>query len=294
MAWQRVSLRVPAGDAEQLSDALLEAGALSVDVADAAAGTADEHPLFGEPGADPAAVWADNVVTALFSTDIDAAQRVRAACQEAGVSAEPVMETVEEQDWVRLTQDQFAPIRVSERLWIVPTWREPVDPRALNLRLDPGLAFGTGSHPTTRLCLRWLEQHLAAGRSVIDYGCGSGVLAIAAKLLGAGPVTGVDIDPQAIVASRANATMNGVTARFEEPERFAPEPADVVVANILSNPLRMLAPLICGLARSGGAVVLSGILAAQRELVSDAYRPWLALEPAQEEEGWVCLWGIKR
>jgi ribosomal protein L11 methyltransferase len=294
MAWQRVSLRVPAGDAERLSDVLLEAGALSVDVADAAAGTAEEEPLFGEPGAEPCAAWRDNIVTALFSPEADVAALLKLACSSAGVSAQPTVETIEEQDWVRLTQDQFAPIRVSERLWIVPTWCEPVDPRALNLRLDPGLAFGTGSHPTTRLCLRWLETHVVPGASVVDYGCGSGVLAIAARLLGAGDVSGVDIDPQAIVASRANAAMNNVIAHFDEPERFSPAPADIVVANILSNPLRVLAPLICGLARTGGAVVLSGILAAQQELVAEAYRPWLELQPANEEEGWVCLWGYKR
>jgi ribosomal protein L11 methyltransferase len=291
MAWQRVALRVPAEDAERVSDALLEAGALSVDVADAAAGHAHERPLFGEPGAESAGAWDDNEVTALFAPDVDAGATVRAAL---GLDAEPDVSTVEEQDWVRLTQDQFAPIAVTSRLWIVPTWCELVDRTALNLRLDPGLAFGTGSHPTTRLCLRWLDRHLVAGASVIDYGCGSGVLAIAAKLLGAGTVTGVDIDPQAVVASRDNAARNGVTATFSEPDSFAPAPADVVVANILSNPLRVLAPLICGLARSGGAVVLSGILAAQRELVADAYRPWLDLQPAEEEEGWVCLWGLKR
>ncbi|MBX9631346.1 MAG: 50S ribosomal protein L11 methyltransferase [Burkholderiales bacterium] len=291
MAWQRVALRVPAEDAERVSDALLEAGALSVDVADAAAGHAHERPLFGEPGGEPAGAWDDNEVTALFAPDVDAGATVRAAL---GLDAEPDVSTVEEQDWVRLTQDQFAPIAVTSRLWVVPTWCEPVDRAALNLRLDPGLAFGTGSHPTTRLCLRWLDRHLVAGASVIDYGCGSGVLAIAAKLLGAGMVTGVDIDPQAVVASRDNAARNGVTATFSEPDAFAPAPADVVVANILSNPLRVLAPLICGLARSGGAVVLSGILAAQRELVADAYRPWLDLQPAEEEEGWVCLLGLKR
>jgi ribosomal protein L11 methyltransferase len=294
MTWQRVSLRVPARDAGRLSDILLEAGALSVDVADAAAGTPDEQPLFGEPGADPGAAWADNVVTALFTRDADARAVVAAACAATGVSATLTVESVEDQDWVRLTQDQFAPIRVSARLWIVPTWCEPADPGALNLRLDPGLAFGTGSHPTTRLCLRWLESHVRPGSTVIDYGCGSGVLAIAARMLGAGSVAGVDIDPQAIVASRANAALNGVTASFGEPGHLAPAPADIVVANILSNPLRVLAPLICGLARSGGAVVLSGILAAQRELVADAYRPWLELQPACEEEGWVCLWGVRR
>ena len=291
MAWQRVALRVPAEEAERVSDALLEAGALSVDVADAAAGHAHERPLFGEPGGESAGAWDDNEVTALFAPDVDAGATVRAAL---GLDAEPAVSTVEEQDWVRLTQDQFAPIAVTARLWIVPTWCEPVDRTALNLRLDPGLAFGTGSHPTTRLCLRWLDSHLVSGASVIDYGCGSGVLAIAAKLLGASAVTGVDIDPQAVIASRDNAARNGVTATFSEPDAFATAPADVVVANILSNPLRVLAPLICGLARNGGAVVLSGILAAQRELVADAYRPWLDLQPAEADEGWVCLWGIKR
>lgn len=291
MAWQRVALRVPAEDAERVSDALLEAGALSVDVADAAAGLAHERPLFGEPGGHATGAWDDNHVTALFAPDVDVDAAVRAVL---GPDAHPEISAVEEQDWVRLTQDQFEPIAVTPRLWIVPTWHEPVDPAALNLRLDPGLAFGTGSHPTTRLCLRWLDRHLAAGASVIDYGCGSGVLATAARLLGAGPVTGVDIDPQAVVASRDNAARNGVAATFFELDDFAPPPADVVVANILSNPLRVLAPLICGLARSGGAVVLSGILSAQRDLVAEAYRPWLELQPAEEEEGWVCLWGIKR
>jgi ribosomal protein L11 methyltransferase len=291
MAWQRVALRVPAEDAERVSDALLEAGALSVDVADAAAGLAHERPLFGEPGGATTGAWDDNQVTALFAPDVDVDAAVHAVL---GPDVHPEVSAVEEQDWVRLTQDQFEPIAVTPRLWIVPTWHEPVDPQALNLRLDPGLAFGTGSHPTTRLCLRWLDRHLAAGACVIDYGCGSGVLAIAARLLGAGAVTGVDIDPQAVIASRDNAARNGVAATFLEPDDFSPPPADVVVANILSNPLRVLAPLICGLARCGGAVVLSGILSAQRELVADAYRPWLDLRPAEEEEGWVCLWGIKR
>lgn len=294
MAWLRVGVRVPARDAETLSEILLEAGALSVDVADAAEGTDREQPLFGEPGSEPAAAWADNLVTALFAIETDGAALVRAACSSLGVSPELEIAKVEDEDWVRLTQDQFAPIRLSERLWIVPTWREPVDPNALNLRLDPGLAFGTGSHPTTRLCLRWLEAHVGPGDSVIDYGCGSGVLAIAARMLGAGPVTGVDIDPQAVTASRANAELNNVIAHFDEPEQFSPARADIVVANILSNPLRVLAPLICGLAREGGCVVLSGILAAQRELVAEAYRPWLELQPVLEEEGWVCLWGFRR
>ncbi len=295
MAWLSIRLYAEARTTEAIADALIEAGALSVSCDDADAGTPDEAAQFAEPGMPPAQPWRRNLLTALVEANADP-QSIVAQAASACAIAPPSFETsiVEDEDWVRRTQVQFEPIRITDCLWVVPSWCEPPDRSAVNISIDPGLAFGTGSHPTTRLCLRWLEEHLAAGSSVIDYGCGSGVLAIAAKLLGAGPVTGVDIDPQAIVASRANAAMYGVAARFEEPERFAPEPADVVVANILSNPLRMLAPLICGLARSGGAVVLSGILAAQRELVSDAYRPWLALEPAQEEEGWVCVWGIKR
>ncbi|MEO8039167.1 MAG: 50S ribosomal protein L11 methyltransferase [Betaproteobacteria bacterium] len=294
MAWQRVTLRVPAGRAERISDALLEAGALSVDVADAAAGTDGERPLFGEPGSDPAVEWADNVVTALFALGLDVPGIAAVVCGTAGIAADATLETVEDQDWVRLTQDQFEPIAVSARLWIVPTWCAPVDGDAINLRLDPGLAFGTGSHPTTRLCLRWLDAHLAAGASVLDYGCGSGILAIAAKLLGAGEVWGVDIDPQAVAASRSNAALNEVEAAFCGPDCGARSSVDVVLANILSNPLRVLAPLICGCARPGGAVVLSGILAAQHELVAESYRPWLDLEPAIEDDGWVCLWGLKR
>lgn len=295
MDWQRLRLRVPAARAEQISDALLEAGALSVDLADANADTPGERALFGEPGMTLPVAWDDNLVTALFPGDADVARCLGDACAAAGIApSNAEIDTVPEQDWVRLTQGQFSSIRISGRLWIVPTWCTPDDPAALNLRLDPGLAFGTGSHPTTRLCLRWLDARLAPGASVVDYGCGSGVLAIAAKLLGAGEVIGVDIDPQAVAASRANAALNRVDIRFCEPEAFSPQPSDVVVANILANPLCVLAPLIVSCVRPGGAVVLSGILAAQRELVESAYRSWLALEPPLEEDGWVCVWGIKR
>ncbi|MCW5624053.1 MAG: 50S ribosomal protein L11 methyltransferase [Burkholderiales bacterium] len=295
MDWLRVRLHVTADEAEALADAWLEQGALSVDVADARAGTMDEHPLFGEPGSEQGARWPDSILTALLPGDADALASVQAACEAAGLDGrEALIDRLPEQDWVRLTQSQFEPIRVSDRLWIVPTWCEPPDPAAISLRLDPGLAFGTGSHPTTRLCLRWLDAHLRPGASVIDYGCGSGILAIAARRLGAGSVTGVDIDPNAVRASIANAAHNGVDATFVEPDAFHAPPADVVVANILSNPLRVLAPLIAGLARPGGAVVLSGILAAQAELVAAAYADRVALEPPIEDDGWICLWGRRR
>lgn len=292
--WQRVGVVVRAEVAERLSDALLEAGALSVDAADAAAGTPDEQPVFGEPGAD-ATVWPETTVSALFGGDVDATAAMHAACAAIGIDAPPVSaESVGDQDWVRLTQSQFEPIRISDRLWIVPTWCEPPAPDAVVLRLDPGLAFGTGSHPTTRLCLQWLDRHLRPGERVLDYGCGSGILAVTAGLLGAGPITGVDIDPQAVSASRDNAIANGVVATFHEPDDAPIAPADVVVANILANPLRVLAPLICGLAKSGGRIVLSGILADQAESVREAYRPHVDFAAPLEDEGWVCLWGTRR
>ena len=297
MDWQRLRLRVAAVDAEAIADALLEAGALAVDLADADAGTAAERPLFGEPGSDPHSAWDDNLVAGLFAGDADLGPVVAGIRESTGRSVAAVdIETVPERDWVRHTQGQFAPIPISPRLWIVPTWCEPPDANAIAIRLDPGLAFGTGSHATTRLCLRWLDRHLTRGATVIDYGCGSGVLAIAARLFGAGRVVGVDIDPQAVAASRANAERNGVEALFLDAGDDAATlaPADVVVANILANPLRVLAPLICGRCRPGGAVVLSGILATQWQDVAAAYEPWLEIEPVIEDEGWVCLWGIRR
>lgn len=297
MDWQRLRVRVAAADAETIADALLEAGALAVDLADADAGTDAERPLFGEPGSDPLGAWDDNLVSGLFDGDVDLEPVVAAIRAGAGPAIAALdIEPVPERDWVRHTQSQFEPIAISPRLWIVPTWCEPPADARIVIRLDPGLAFGTGSHATTRLCLRWLDQHLTPGVSVIDYGCGSGVLAIAARLFGAGTVVGIDIDPQAVIASRANAESNGVDAVFLDADATAAglAPADVVVANILSNPLRVLAPLIAGLCRSGGAVVLSGILASQWQSVAAAYEPWIDLEPVIEDEGWVCLWGTRR
>jgi ribosomal protein L11 methyltransferase len=209
---------------------------------------------------------------------------------------------LEESDWVRLTQSQFDPIRISQRLWIVPTWHTPTDPTAINIALDPGLAFGTGSHPTTRLCLRWLDANIKGGESVLDYGCGSGILAIAAIKLGSGSAIGVDLDAQAVVASRDNALANQVRADFYLPEA-CPELGrrgvslsqyDVVVANILTNPLRALAPLLAGATKTGGRIVLSGILAEQAEEVMRIYAQWFDLAPAVLEDGWCCLSGAKR
>jgi ribosomal protein L11 methyltransferase len=304
VSWLTLSVRAEADYAEALSEALLARGALSVDMLDADADTPDEQAIFGEPGEPTSAVWQHNLVNALFESDADVAGILQSSCTELGIATLPEhhIASLEESDWVRLTQAQFDPIRISQRLWIVPTWHTPSDPTAINIVLDPGLAFGTGSHPTTRLCLRWLDENIKRGETVLDYGCGSGILAIAAMKLGAGSATGVDVDAQAVIASRDNALANQVLADFYLPEA-CPELGrrgitlsqyDVVVANILTNPLRALAPLLAGATTTGGRIVLSGILAEQAEEVMRIYAQWFDLAPAVLEDGWCCLSGMKK
>ncbi|MFZ5558933.1 MAG: 50S ribosomal protein L11 methyltransferase [Pseudomonadota bacterium] len=293
-AWQAASLVVDAAAVERLGDALLEAGALAVDVADPQAGGDAATPLDEGPE-DLFPLWPRCRLTALFAADADAGAAIAAAALAAGLAEPPPFESwaVAEQDWVRLTQAQFPPQRVSGRLWIIPTWHEPPDPAAVNIRLDPGLAFGTGSHPTTRLCLRWLDAVVHGGEHVIDYGCGSGILAVAALKLGAASALGVDIDPQAVRASRANAELNGVAAGFRLPDRPLNVTADIVVANILANPLKVLAPAIAPLVAAGGHLALAGILTPQAEDVARAYRNWLGLDIWAEQDGWVLLAGTR-
>ena len=290
--WLSLKLAADGDRAEALSDALMEAGALSVSIEDRDAGTEAEAPQFGEPGLDDPKAWSRNWVVALLEAQAD----IPALLARLGLPAdtERVVETVAEQDWVRLTQSQFEPIPISERLWIVPSWHAAPDPEALTLVLDPGLAFGTGSHPTTRLCLRWLEQNLKGGESVLDYGCGSGILAIAARKLGAGRVQGTDLDPQAITASRDNAERNQVEASFCLPDALPAGIFDVLVANILTNPLKALMPLLAARVRPGGRIALSGILTEQADEILALYGGAFAMTRWGEDEGWVCLAGVKR
>src|SRR4029079_8750222 len=272
-----------------------EWGSFAVEFTDAAAGTERESPIFGEPGEDLSPAFNSNRMMALFGSDTDVPAVLRSAAVGAGLRSIPAYEIreVADQDWVRLTQDQFDPIRVSARLWIVPSWHDIPDPTAINIILDPGIAFRTGSHPTTRLCLDWLDRHMTSSCSVIDYGCGSGILAIAAAKMGAARVQGVDIDPQAVLSSRDNAKRNAAIARFSDVNDAPPDPADIVLANILSNPLKVLAPLLAQLTVPGGTLVLSGILQPQAADVAEAYRSWFAIEPPVVDEGWVRLSGTR-
>jgi ribosomal protein L11 methyltransferase len=287
--------------AEPLSDALLECGALSVSVEDADSDTDDEKPLFGEPGSETnTQAWSRNRVIVLLADGTDPEQLLAAAQRDLdSASALPWhLRQVPDADWVRLTQAQFGPITVGTRVLIVPSWHAeqmPVVPEAsrIAIQLDPGLAFGTGSHPTTHLCLEWLADELPTGASVLDYGCGSGILAIAAVLLGASKVTGVDIDEQAVQATHDNAQANGVAVQSMLPDDLSEGHFDVVVANILSNPLKVLAPMLACRVRSGGQLILSGVLERQAQDVAAAYAPWLPLSVWQARDGWVCLAGSK-
>jgi ribosomal protein L11 methyltransferase len=278
-----------------LSDALLAHGATAADLQDALAGTPAEQPVFDEPGAGTAG-WRRTRIRALLPAGADLAPLLAAAAADAGLAAAPdyAVETVGDADWVRRTQAQFEPIRISPRLWIVPSWHAAPDADAINIRLDPGLAFGTGSHPTTRACLRWLERHVVRGARVLDYGCGSGILAVAAMKLGAGDALGVDIDPKAVAAARANAERNDAAARFLDSHAPFDFPADLVVANILAKPLQVLAPVLAAHCLPGGRLALAGILAAQARAVADAYAAAFAMRTFEESDGWVTLEGTRR
>jgi len=295
MSWLSITIETDCQHAESLADALLDAGALSAIIEDADAGTPDETPQFGEPGSVTTPGWNRSRVIALVESGTDVDELLEACSPLAGLERTPAyaLEKVEEQNWVQLTQSQFDPIRISGRLWIVPSWHTAPDPDAIVLVLDPGMAFGTGSHPTTRLCLEWLERSVSPGISLLDYGCGSGILAIAAARLGAHEVLGVDIDPQAVGAAKSNAERNEVSARFADSAGEIKGQFDIVVANILSNPLKALAPAICSHVRPGGRLALSGILAEQTEELIAAYAPWIPLAIADTREGWVCLAGTK-
>ncbi|WP_175948035.1 50S ribosomal protein L11 methyltransferase [Burkholderia pyrrocinia] len=297
MSYRELVVELAREHAEALSDALLDLGALSVSVEDADADTPDEQPLFGEPGLVPdRTAWQHSRVVALLSPDHEPAVLLAAAANEIGLAEAPKFDVreVEEQDWVRLTQSQFEPIPIGERIWVVPSWHDAPDPDALVLELDPGLAFGTGSHPTTRLCMEWLEQSVKPGQSVLDYGCGSGILAILAKKCGANPVIGIDIDPQAVESAQQNSERNRAEVTYGLPDACPDGEFDIVVANILSNPLKLMASMLASKVKPGGRIALSGVLARQADEVAAVYARYIDISVWREHEGWVCLAGTRR
>jgi ribosomal protein L11 methyltransferase len=286
-----LSLLCPEAKVETLGEALDALDALSVSVEDADAQSDTEQPLFGEPGMPPPkAGWQRSRVVALFATESAARDASRLlemqdffdGCQVTGVAPVP------DQDWVRLTQSQFAPVEITPEFWIVPTWHEPPAQARQVIRLDPGLAFGTGTHPTTRMCLRWIARHGVGRQRVLDYGCGSGILAIGAARFGAAWIDAVDIDPAAVQSTRDNAQANGVELHAGLPD-LAKGRYDTVLANILATPLKVLAPLLCSYVADGGTLVLAGILERQADELKAAYAPYANLEVADAEDGWVLM-----
>ncbi len=284
-------LMAPESRIEDLGDALEALDALSVSVEDADAATDAEQALFGEPGMPaPKAGWQRSRVVALFQQEAQAREAIDlltpqdffAGCEVIGVRP------VADQDWVRLTQSQFAPVEITPSFWIVPSWHEPPAEAERVIRLDPGLAFGTGTHPTTRMCLRWIAQRDLSGQRVLDYGCGSGILAIGAAKHGAAEIVAVDIDPAAVESTQINAANNHVSLLTGLPEA-ATGLFNVVLANILATPLKVLAPLLCAHVQAGGHLVLAGILERQADELKAAYAPWLALEVSDSEDGWILM-----
>lgn len=295
--WSELSFVCSREQADQLSDALIALGAPSVQVTDANENTDEEEAIFGEPGSeDPYKGWQQSRLTLMAPSAEQANAMLDEACDlaEVPLPAQVSVSALAEQDWVRTTQAQFDPIPVGQKLWITPSWHEsvPAGDDRISITLDPGLAFGTGSHPTTSMCLQWLDAHPPAGLRVIDYGCGSGILAIAAAKLGASAVTGIDIDEQALISSAENARINGVSIQLQSTREAMPGPAPVVLANILAGPLKVLAPLLQELVEPGGQLVLAGLLDSQVDDVSRAY-PQVDLQPYKSVEGWTCLAGRK-
>jgi ribosomal protein L11 methyltransferase len=284
--------------AESFGDELMHRGALSVSVEDADEGTADERAIFGEPGA-TTGLWDRCELTALFDGSVSANECLDAMWEVAALheieSLNYATHTIDDQDWVRETQAQFQPIAISNRITIVPTWHDVPATHANDIRisLDPGAAFGTGSHPTTRLCMQWLEATVTSGASVLDYGTGSGILAIASKLLGSGETMGVDIDAAAIEAARYNATQNKVDIAFATTDNTLDFVADITVANILANPLKVLAPLLASHTKPNGKLVLAGILDEQAEDIIAIYAPWFRLAVWKRDEGWSAIAGTR-
>jgi len=294
-AWINLKIRASAEYAHIISDTLIELGALSSSIEDSYLNSENEEALFGEPNIPSNTIWQNNTIESLFNDSVSIDTIIDELKTVTSLShIDYTLESVEEQNWVALTQSQFEPINISNKLWIVPSWHTSPNPNAINIVLDPGLAFGTGSHPTTHLCLEWLIHEVSMNDRVLDYGCGSGILSIAAKKCGAKEVIGVDIDPQAIIASVHNAKENHVDVQFYNSDSSVKFEADIVVANILSSALSVLAPIIAKACKPEGKIALSGILKEQVEMLTNIYSVWFNLNKPIEREGWILMSGKKK
>ena len=294
-AWINLKIRASAEYAHIISDALIELGALSSSIEDSYLNSDNEEALFGEPNIPSNTIWQHNTIESLFDDSISIDTIIDELKTITGLShVDYTLESVEEQNWVALTQSQFEPISILDKLWIVPSWHTSPDLSAINIVLDPGLAFGTGNHPTTHLCLEWLIKEVSMNDRVLDYGCGSGILSIAAKKCGAKEVVGVDIDPQAIISSTHNAKENHVDIHFYNSASSLNFEADIVVANILSSALSVLAPIIAKTCKPQGKIALSGILKEQVEMLTKIYSVWFNLNKPIEREGWILISGTKK
>ena len=294
MPWKRLSTVVSDTMADSLSELMSEHGAVSVSVEPA---SDDETLQLYEPGPGETPMWKQARVTALFDPGTDLNSAINHSSASLGLSTRDWhADTLADQIWERVWMDDFQPRQIGERLWVCPSWLSPPQPDAVNILMDPGLAFGSGTHATTLLCLQWLEQHLLPGSQLIDFGCGSGILAIAALRLGAAQAIGIDNDPQAIIASNDNARRNGVAERLQTalPKDITPPPCELLIANILASPLKQLAPQLSALVKPGGHIVLSGILASQADEVAARYRDQFELDAIEQRQDWVRLSGVKR
>lgn len=287
MSFKQITINIDSDTAEMLSDIFFKLGALSVSTEDQYEGTPKEQPIFNEPGMEVNRLWEYSKLTILFDNDADIDKIIAKALELAGKDFTYKVELLDDQDWVRLTQSQFRPIKINDKLYIVPSWHELPDPQAVNIILDPGLAFGTGTHATTFMCLKWLAHNIKQDMSVLDYGCGSGILAITAKKLGAVSAVGLDIDQQAIQASRYNAQNNNAEVAWYLPQQLPNSKFDIVVANILSNPLRILAPVLAS--HTSNTLILSGILESQVKELSEIYRNWFQVTIEDIMDGWALL-----
>ena len=294
MAWINLTFFAEEKDIDVLSEALEIRGALSIFIQDKNLNNSDEELIFGEPHSGPNKFWATNQIQALFNDSVDIKKiQDELILNFKDIDLKFTASSVSETDWVKLSQSQFKPICIKDRINIVPSWHKINNPKLINIILDPGLAFGTGAHPTTHLCIEWLIDNVSKEKKVLDYGCGSGILAIAAYKLGAKMVKGVDIDTQAIIASKENGTINECNIDWLNTDKDFKFQADLLVANILSSALSVLAPLLVSYCSPKGKIALSGILESQENQIKKIYAPWFKFEQTLKNNGWVCLSGVK-